>query len=119
MKLRLPLFVLLVGLLAGGVMTGCATKPKVDWSTRIGHYTYDQAVVELGPPDRQARLSDGRNVAEWVVGHTGSSGVTFGIGSFSRHTGVGVSQTVGSGGRDKILRLTFDASNQLVEWSQN
>lgn len=119
MKLRLPLLVLFAGLLAGGVVTGCATKPKVDWNSRIGSYTYDQAVVELGPPDRQARLSDGRNVAEWVVGHTGGGGVTFGIGSFSSHTGVGVSQTVGSGGRDKILRLTFDAHNQLVEWNQN
>jgi hypothetical protein len=50
---------------------GCAT-PQIDWNSRIGVYTHDQAVLELGPPDRQARLEDGTLVAEWLTrrGHT-------------------------------------------------
>jgi hypothetical protein len=48
------------------LFAGCVT-PSIDWSTRIGHYTYDQAVVELGPPDKQERLKSGVLVAEWVT----------------------------------------------------
>jgi hypothetical protein len=45
---------------------GCAST-KIDWNSRLGHYTYDQAVVELGPPDKSASLSDGTVVAEWLT----------------------------------------------------
>ena len=100
-------------------VTGCASKPKVDWNGRIGNYTYDQAVIELGPPNRQSTLSDGRNVAEWVVGYSGGSGLSIGIGSFSGHTGIGVSQSMGSGGYERVVRLTFDAEGKLVEWKRN
>lgn len=99
--------------------TGCASKPKVDWNTRVGNYTFDQAVIELGPPDRQSTLSDGRKVAEWVVGRSGGSGLSFGVGGYGSRTGVGVSQSIGSGGRDKVLRLTFDSTGKLTEWLRN
>src|SRR3989442_1020288 len=39
-------------------LTGCAST-KIDWNSRIGNYTYDQTVVELGPPDKYAKLTDG------------------------------------------------------------
>ena len=58
--LRWVLPALLVLLLAG-----CATHPKIDWAGRIGNYTYDQAVMDYGPPDKQAKLSDHSLVAEW------------------------------------------------------
>jgi hypothetical protein len=99
---------------------GCASKqPKVDWDARVGNYTYDQAVAELGPPDRQATLTDGKKVAEWIVGRTGSGGLSLGLGTFTGHTGVGVSQSIGSGPRDKVLRLTFDPNGQLLNWARN
>ena len=98
---------------------GCASKPKVDWNARVGNFTYDQAVVELGPPNRQSDLSDGRKVAEWVTGYSGGSGMSIGFGSFGRHTGVGVSQSVGSGGYERILRLTFGNDGKLTEWKRN
>ena len=47
-------------------LTGCATQ-RVDWPARIGQYTYDQAVAEMGPPEKQAQLDDGRRVAEWLL----------------------------------------------------
>ena len=37
---------------------------------------------------------------------------------YSRHTGVGVTQSVGSGGREKVLRLTFDADGNLAQWKR-
>src|SRR5260370_41555203 len=46
-------------------LTGCATRHKIDWSARIGNYTFDQAVLEFGPPAKQAKLTDGTLVAEW------------------------------------------------------
>ena len=110
---------LLLALVLSLFSTGCATKPKVDWNSRVGGYTYDQAVVELGPPDRQATLTDGRRVGEWVVGRSGGGGLSIGVGSFGRHTGVGVSQSIGSGPQDRILRLTFDTQGKLTEWAQN
>ena len=42
---------------------------KIDWTSRISHYTYDQAVTELGPPDKSAKLTDGSTVAEWLTQH--------------------------------------------------
>ena len=109
---------MLIALVVALSVTGCATKPKVDWNARVGSFTYDQAVIELGPPDRQSTLSDGRKVAEWVVGHTGGSGVSIGFGGYGSHMGVGVSQSVGSGGYEKILRLTFGADGKLTEWKR-
>ena len=106
--------------LVGLVLTGCATK-KVDWNSRVGSYTYDQAVADMGPPDKQAKLSDGKTVAEWITHRAGGGGLSFGVGgaSFSRHTGVGVgvSQSVGTGGSDRGLRLVFDTEGKLTSWS--
>lgn len=48
------------------MVTGCATQ-KINWAGRVGAYTFDQAVVELGPPDKQAKLTDGSVVAEWLT----------------------------------------------------
>ena len=53
------------------LIAGCAT--PIDWKTRVGAYTLDQAVIELGPPDKQAKLSDGTTVAEWLMYRGGTS----------------------------------------------
>src|SRR5947209_6029496 len=56
----------LLALTLSFLVTGCASQ-KIDWAPRIGNYTFDQAVLELGPPDKQARLQDGTTVAEWLT----------------------------------------------------
>jgi hypothetical protein len=99
-------------------LTGCKSTPKVDWNTRVGHYTYDQAVTDLGAPDKAASLSDGRKVAEWITHRSGGSAFSFGAGGYGSHTGVGVGQTIGSGGQTHGLRLTFAANGQLAAWSK-
>jgi len=97
--------------------TGCkTTPPKVDWEGRVGKYTYDQAVAELGPPEKSAKLSDGKTVAEWVVGRGSSPSFGIGLGSYSPGIGVGVGQTIGGGNYDKILRLDFDANGELIDF---
>ena len=46
-------------------LASCVTTSRIDWTARVGNYTYDQAVAEFGPPDKAAKLSDGTTVAEW------------------------------------------------------
>src|ERR1043166_8539424 len=67
-----PFFVLLIFLVWSA---GCATTPKIDWNSRIGSYTYDQAVLEFGPPDRAATLTDGTRVVEWITARGYTSGM--------------------------------------------
>lgn len=122
MKMNLPrtfsIFALLF--LALALIAGCSTTPKVDWNTRVNSgYTFDQAVTELGPPDKQAKLSDGKTVAEWVKRSNGGGGLSIGTGFYSGGVGVGVAQGVGSGSKDKVLKLIFSPENKLVSWSKN
>jgi hypothetical protein len=117
--LILGLFIL-IGALA---IAGCKTPPPVDWNARVGNYTYDQAVIELGPPDKTATLSSGQTVADWITGQRQNGSVSIGTGFFGGgyHSGVGlgVGQTIGGGYSDRVLRLTFGPDNRLVTWSKN
>jgi hypothetical protein len=101
------------------VLAGCKTTPEVDWNNRVGHYTYDQAVAELGPPDKKAALSDGRTVTDWISHRAGGSGFSIGTGVIGGHTVVGASPSVSSGYSDKVLRLTFGPDKNLLTWSKN
>lgn len=98
---------------------GCQSTPKVDWNSRVGHYTYDQAVEELGPPDKTATLSDHSIVAEWITRKR--SAVSFGIGTgyYGGGAGVGMGQTISPGSSDTFLRLVFGSDRKLVSWSRN
>jgi hypothetical protein len=101
-------------LFAALVLAGCASAPKVDWNSRVGTYTYDQAVLELGPPDRSSSLADGTTVAEWFVAGS-RGGVSFGLGTGISSGNVGVygGPTISSGGGRRVLRLTFGPDRRL------
>ena len=114
--LNLPCAVVVLFALA---LTGCATSKKVDWNSRVGNYTFDQAVAELGPPDKQAKLSDGKTVAEWITHRSGGSSFSIGTGFYGSHSAVGVGQTVGAGASDRVTRLVFGLDGKLVNWSKN
>ncbi len=94
-------------------LAGCATA-KVDWAARVGHYTYDQAVTEMGPPERQAKLADGGIVAEWLI----SRGTTYIYGTpgyyWPYYAGPATAYTTPS----RILRLTFGPNGQLAAWTK-
>lgn len=110
---------LIILALAFGLFAGCKSTPPVDWNARVGTYTFDQAVAELGPPDRQTKLSDDKTVAQWITHRNGGTGFSVGTGFFSGPVGVGASQSVGSSYRDLILTLTFQTNNVLSAWSKN
>ncbi len=100
---------------AVALFAGCATH-RVDWNTRVGNYTFDQSVTELGPPDKQAKLSDGRTVAEWVTRYNSGPAVSIGTG-FSRYPGsMGVVQTYPANNYESKLRLTFSTNSVLEKW---
>ena len=95
-------------------VTGCATAPPVDWNSRVGHYTYAQAVNELGPPNRQVRLSNGATEFKWFL-QTGGTGMN----NNGMNNGFGVGQNISPGFSDRYLQLTFDAKGVLTDWSRN
>jgi hypothetical protein len=75
--------------------------------------------VELGPPDKQQKLSDGRNVAEWITRYQNGSSLSVGTGFYSRPGGVGIIQSTGPSYYERKLRLTFNTNNVLTAWSRN
>ncbi|MGA3142025.1 MAG: hypothetical protein ABSF10_03150 [Verrucomicrobiota bacterium] len=106
-------------ILAALVLAGCVTQ-KIDWSARVGNYTYDQAVMELGPPDKSAKLTDGTVVADWLVHHAqiivapepyfAPPGCYFGpLTPMRTETCVPA----------QYLRLTFGADGKLKTWREH
>ena len=97
-------------------VAGCATS-RTDWNMRVGSFTYDQAVIELGPPDKQAKLTDGRVVADWITHYNTGGTVIFSQGFYHSPGGVGYIQTMPNE-QESRLRLTFGANNLLESWSR-
>ncbi|MEY4385276.1 MAG: hypothetical protein RLY20_559 [Verrucomicrobiota bacterium] len=117
MNTKFPVFGF-VPLLLLAFLAGCASHPKVNWATRIGTYTFDQAVVDYGPPARQARLTDGTVVAEWQLqrGYTTTEQVPY-VGYRHRYYGY-YTTPVASSTPDIFLRLTFDPAGKLAAWKK-
>ena len=100
------------------LMGSCASGPKtdikkIDWGGRIGMYTYEDALAELGEPDVISESSEGM-IAEWVVRR--SPAVSFGLGFGGPGVGVGTSVSPPPGG--EYLQLRFDKNGKLAEWTR-
>lgn len=93
-------------------LAGCSTVPKKLWDSRVGNYTYDDAIKELGPPDKSAKLTDGSLVGDWLLFRGAAYSTVYYRRGF-------VFQTADTTtGPDDFLRLTFDKNNKLTEWKQ-
>jgi len=106
----------LLGMLVGVLLlVGCST-PKIDWAKRVGNYTMDQAVLELGPPDKQAQLQDNTIVAEWLM----RRGHVYHYPLYGYHSYYGPVYPAYSEGYtlDSFLRLTFDPDGRLRDWKK-
>jgi hypothetical protein len=100
-------------------LSGCATTPRIDWNARLGNYTYDHAVLELGPPDRMAPLTDGTRVAEWMIARGYSSGYVTGFAPHFYHPyfyGPPAYYYSEPPSPDRFLRLTFAPDGRLAAW---
>ena len=105
--------------LAALLLAGCASAPKIDWKARVGNYTYDQAVAELGPPDKSTTLADGTIVADWLTrrAQTVSAPEPYLLPSgtyFGPLTPMYSETTVPA----QYLRLTFGADGKLKSWKE-
>lgn len=100
--------------------TGCHTTPRVNWDARIGAYTYDQAVADMGPPSEQSTLDGGVRVAQWVTGRVANAtampvGGGWGPGGGFYAPGPVI---MNSSITQYLLRLTFGADGQLQAWKR-
>ncbi len=116
---RTAFVLLLLGL--WGSVAGCATK-RIDWDGRIGGYTYDDAIRELGPPDKSAKLTDGSVVADWLTVRGMQTATAFGAGGWGPYRGSGYGHAGSSyvvmdpPSPDRFLRLSFDPEGKLASW---
>lgn len=53
-------------LLVGILLAGCASQKMPDLKSQIGIITYDEVLIELGPPNHVATLDNGGRVAQWL-----------------------------------------------------
>lgn len=97
------------------LISGCATVPPVDWNSRVSNYTFAQAVHELGPPNRQSRLSNGGTVLKWFLQPAGGIGAP----NNGMNNGFNAGQNLSPGFNDRYLQLTFDRNGVLTAWSKN
>jgi hypothetical protein len=91
---------------------GCATN-RIDWRSRVGNYTYDEAILELGPPESSATTTDGTRVGDWLTSRGRSTG-----GSYFISRGYMVHHFPDAEGPDYYLRLTFDPQGRLTAFKQ-
>ena len=110
------------------VLAGCASSPKpnlskaeaakVNWSERVGTYTYDQALADLGKPEVVGESGTGKT-AEWVLQRSPRMSFGFGVGGGSfgggSGVGVGVGSSVSPPPRGENLRLVFGKDGKLKE----
>ena len=104
------------------LVNGCASPKRVNWNTRIGHYKYDDAAVELGVPDKFQKLNNNCTVAEWALLHYTPECELYGYsGGYWQHGWV--VPAVGYGyptGPDytRWLRLVFGPNGELTMFKQ-
>jgi hypothetical protein len=113
---------MVLALLTGGCASGPSANIKdIDWRSRIGTYTYEDALAELGEPDVVSETNEG-TIAEWVIRRSPNVSFGFGFGGvgYGHHssTGVGVGTTVSPPPSGEYLHLRFDRDGTLVESSR-
>ncbi len=115
------LLLIVIVLLAGGCTTGTRVPVRdIDWTSRIGAYTFQDALAELGEPNAIGESREGK-VADWVLRQSPafSFGFGFGGGSYDHSTasGGGAGATVSPPPGGEYLRLRFDQNGKLAEWT--
>ena len=103
------------------LLAGCATAPKINWAERVGLYTFDQAVTEFGPPDRQAKLTDSSVVAEWVTQRSRVHAIISPGYGYGWPYGYGMIASAPSDAvatPEYFVRLTFGPDSRLAGWKR-
>ena len=104
-----PWLCLLLGI---WLAAGCQSGAKELWSGRVGTYSMDEAIKELGPADRQATTTDGVTVAQWLVSRSRVYSRNPGFASW------GMFNSDISSTPDLYLQLTFGKDGRLASWKK-
>jgi hypothetical protein len=120
MKAHLAAKLLTLALVCLGVpfFTGCQTTRSEDWNGRIGKCTLNQAVAELGTPNKETKFSDGKIAAQWITLH-GSDDLSMGGGPAHGRQDMGYAPDMTQNYRDHVLELTFGPDGKLVSVAKN
>jgi hypothetical protein len=100
--------------------TSCASSTNQMWNSRVGSYGKDQAILDLGYPQKAAILNDGTQVNEWLTrfGTRGSlfyrSGPTFDARAFDYSVLPWDAPQI----PDEYLRLLFAPDGKLIAWDR-
>ena len=113
---------IVVSIIISLLLTSCATTESRTsvWESRIGNYSYNQAVAELGAPLETRKLNTGGTSAEWLTRRNAASPVTQSIGT-GFHAGgadAAVGQSVAQTPKNEYLRLAFDPTGKLAKWER-
>ncbi len=92
------------------------------WDPRVGVFTYEQVVSELGLPEAKEKLPNGGFRAQWRKSRTYIAPVTSRpVQSYNYQTGTySTTYVTGGGGGGSInerMLLRFDKGEVLREWS--
>jgi len=105
----------LVGITLCVALGGCVNAPpQEDWDSRLGSYTREMAVADLGEPSQRHNLSDGSEVFEWiriVASQNSLPGQQVYRDSIYNDT-PGATP-------NRVLLLTFGPDGKLVDWSRS
>jgi hypothetical protein len=91
---------------------GCQSGANKLWSGRVGTYSMDEAIKELGPADRQATTTDGVTVAQWLVARSRVYSRNPGFASW------GMFNSDISSTPELYLQLTFGKDGRLASWKK-
>lgn len=101
------------GACLAALLVGCETYGRADWNARVGNYTWDQSLQELGPPESEAKTSDGTRVADWVISKSRTYSSAVRGPMFWSWSGQDVTTTA-----ESHLLLTFGPDGRLRSWKR-
>jgi coenzyme F420-reducing hydrogenase delta subunit len=111
-----PRFPIRLLAIVGIILAGCATQ-NGDWNRRVGNFTYQQAVNELGQPAKQETLADGRVTVEWISRYNVRATSPEMDNNFYDHSAS--LAHIDDATRESTLSLTFSTNNVLTSWSKD
>jgi hypothetical protein len=100
------------------LLMGCASS-AFNWDSRVGTYTWEDAVTELGEPNRVTELEGGVTAAEWIRTRSFSPAAGPDPSPELRGQTVLPDERPGRTAPSKILRLSFTPDGKLLDWSSN
>jgi hypothetical protein len=109
-----------VGMVLLFLADGCASSTKQMWNSRVGSYEKDQAIRDLGYPQKAKMLNDGTQLNEWLTrfGTRGSLFYHSGPAFEGRAFDYSVLPWDAPQIPDEYLRLLFAPDGKLIAWDR-